>query len=581
MGKSPGKWIKTVLFGKKSSKSNIPRGRELVNQKEGVVTSKVSETGLALEPTVNTIPRHEEELELESREAENVLPGNQEIDTVGPVHQDAPLDPEILRQEEAVTKAQAAFRGYLARRAFRALKGIIRLQALIRGHLVRRQAVVTLCCMYGIVKLQGLVRGQKVRQSDVGFEIHEKFNLLKLQDDKPVKLIAISDKILKLSANNFIRKLIASSTTIMALRLQYVRGDPNSVLSWLERWSASWFWRPIPQPKKIRDTKSQKKQGNIATGDAQTSKSKRTHRKLSTSNFDPAPGQANPEFEKPKRNVRKFPSQPSDPVLENPQIELEKIKRNLRKVHNPVVETSVLSEVESETQKPYLEKETVASNVVVSEQAVTSSNERIKKEATKIISSEPDIGITAGDLINKEVFDTPTSYQVNVESKPLTDITSKDKNVSDDDIKNESIDLVETSKDENSHLTNGGLSHKEDQTGSENQKPIRKASIVAKQERAENGSHNSPTVPSYMAATESAKAKLRAQGSPKIGQDGSEKINNARRHSLPSLSNSKISSHSPRTQRPVHSGGKGAHKSDKAVSSVVGNGKVVQAEWKR
>lgn len=68
---------------------------------------------MALEPTTNTIPRHEEELELESREAENVLPGNQEIDTVGPVHQDAPLDPEILRREEAVTKAQAAFRGYL------------------------------------------------------------------------------------------------------------------------------------------------------------------------------------------------------------------------------------------------------------------------------------------------------------------------------------------------------------------------------------------------------------------------------------------------------------------------------------
>lgn len=68
-----------------------------------------------------------------------------------------------------------------ARRAFRALKGIIRLQALIRGHLVRRQAVVTLCCMYGIVKLQAVVRGQRVRKSDVGFEIHEKCNLLKLQ----------------------------------------------------------------------------------------------------------------------------------------------------------------------------------------------------------------------------------------------------------------------------------------------------------------------------------------------------------------------------------------------------------------
>lgn len=73
----------------------------------------MSETGLALEPTSNTIARHEEDLELENKEAENVLPGNPEIDIVGSVHLDAALDPEKVRQEEAATKAQAAFRGYL------------------------------------------------------------------------------------------------------------------------------------------------------------------------------------------------------------------------------------------------------------------------------------------------------------------------------------------------------------------------------------------------------------------------------------------------------------------------------------
>lgn len=589
MGKSPGKWIKTVLFGKKSSKSNIPKGREkLVNQKEGVITSKVSETGLAaLEPTSNNIDRHEEDLELVSKEAEDVLPGNEEIDTLVPVQQDAPLDPEKIRQEEAATKTQAVFRGYLARRAFKALKGIIRLQALIRGHLVRRQAAVTLCCMYGIVKLQALVRGKIIRKSDVGFAIHEKCNLLKIQDDKTVKPIPISTKITKLSANAFIRKLIASSTTIMALRLQYVRGDPNAVLSWLERWSGSQFWKPVPQPKKTRDTKSQKKQqsNNVSIGDAQMSKSKRTHRKLPTANLDPIPAQANPEFEKPKRSIRKIPSQPSEPIVENPQIELEKVKRNLRKVHNPVVETAILSEVESETRKPHLEKEKVASSVGVSEQVVISnSNGMIKKEVAALtISSEPNIGITPKDSVSKEVFDTPSINQVIMESKPLTEITSKERNISDNEVKNDLIDLPETIyKDENSQLTNGDMNHKEDQTGSENQKPTRKASNVAKQERADNGLQDSPTVPSYMAATESAKAKLRAQGSPRFGQDGNEKKNNARRHSLPSSTNSKISSQSPRTQRAVQSGGKGGHKSDKAISSSKdGNGKVVQAEWRR
>ncbi|KAG5105958.1 hypothetical protein JHK82_042928 [Glycine max] len=317
--------------------------------------------------------------------------------------------------------------------------------------------------------------------------------------------------------------------------------NPNSVLSWLERWSASHFWKPVPQPKKIGDTKSQRKHGNISVGDTHVSKSKRINRKLPTASFD----------------------------SENPQSELEKIKRNLRKVYNPVVENAVPSEVESEMPKDHLEKVTVTSCLAVSEQEVISSNEKIKKEAILTVSSVPDIETTPRLSVSKEVSDTPSSYQVTVESKPLTEITTKDKNISvSDEVKNEPIDLPEPiCKDENSHLTNGDLSHKEDQIGSENQKPNQKASIVAKQERAENGIQNSPTLPSYMAATESAKAKLRAQGSPRFGQDGSERNNHTRRHSLPSSTNSKINSPSPRTQRPVQSGGKGGHRSDRTVSS--------------
>lgn len=62
-----------------------------------------------------------------------------------------------------------------ARRAFHALKGIIRLQALVRGHLVRRQAVVTLRSTLGIVRLQALIRGHKVRTSGLSLEVNAKF----------------------------------------------------------------------------------------------------------------------------------------------------------------------------------------------------------------------------------------------------------------------------------------------------------------------------------------------------------------------------------------------------------------------
>ncbi|CAL5343407.1 unnamed protein product [Camellia sinensis] len=51
------------------------------------------------------------------------------------------------KEEVAAIKIQTAFRGYLARRALRALRGLVRLKSLIQGHSVKRQAMTTLRCM--------------------------------------------------------------------------------------------------------------------------------------------------------------------------------------------------------------------------------------------------------------------------------------------------------------------------------------------------------------------------------------------------------------------------------------------------
>lgn len=106
------------------------------------------------------------------------------------VEADAPQsNREIL--EFAATKIQAAFRGYLARKALRALKGIVKLQAIIRGRAVRRQAITTLKCLQSIVNIQSQVCTRRFEMAEGDWKY-----------DGSKELQTLTDKIIRMDSNS-------------------------------------------------------------------------------------------------------------------------------------------------------------------------------------------------------------------------------------------------------------------------------------------------------------------------------------------------------------------------------------------
>ncbi|KAA8517169.1 hypothetical protein F0562_017462 [Nyssa sinensis] len=59
---------------------------------------------------------------------------------------------ENMIRNLAAIKIQTAYRAYIARKALRALKGLVRLQAIARGQIARRRLITKLECLASIVK---------------------------------------------------------------------------------------------------------------------------------------------------------------------------------------------------------------------------------------------------------------------------------------------------------------------------------------------------------------------------------------------------------------------------------------------
>ncbi|KAL2330731.1 hypothetical protein Fmac_018312 [Flemingia macrophylla] len=94
-------------------------------------------------------------------------------------------------EETSAIKIQTAFRGYLARKALRALKGIVKLQAIIRGRAVRRQTMSTLKCLQSIVSIQSQVFARRLQMVERKWDCGEH-----------VEMQGSRDKIIRMDSNS-------------------------------------------------------------------------------------------------------------------------------------------------------------------------------------------------------------------------------------------------------------------------------------------------------------------------------------------------------------------------------------------
>ncbi|CAI0386823.1 unnamed protein product [Linum tenue] len=340
----------------------------------------------------------------------------------------------------------------------------------------------------------------------------------------------------------------------MPLSLKYAPAEPNSAMMWLDRWTKSDFWKHISQRKINLESNSTTKQDSVQRVETQRGRQKQAARKSSSLNVANGIHGKHLESNKPKRNPRKSASPTVDAAdNKHPEKEIVRVKHTSRKASGSA--TEAVERVEDIKPKLISKKTSGTCALEALEQLDSHVSADVAKDVPVEVSGEEADVIPSTKLNTTEDMSTPE------------------------------VNGVLTNVEENNNVL---LDPHDRLTGSENPKTSqRRASLPANTDQQENGGLGIPKRPSYMAPTESVRAKLRAQGPPVFAQDVVvEKDGTAtRRHSLPSSINEKCASMSPRAHnRPVHSASKGFIRSDRSLTTSRDGSvsdRMIRPDWRR
>ena len=226
-----------------------------------LIPSVSSEANVSVSPALTLPPAHTEEVKVPAP-----VPVIQEEEHAATATEAFPAAPQAavvassrMSKELAAIKIQTAFRGYLARRALRALRGLVRLKSLVEGNSVKRQATSTLRCMQTLARVQSQIRSRRLKMSEENQALQRQLLLKQeleslrmgeqwddsLQSKEQIKASLVSRQEAGIRRERALAYAFSHQWKSTSRSANPMFVDPNNLhwgWSWLERWMAAKPW---------------------------------------------------------------------------------------------------------------------------------------------------------------------------------------------------------------------------------------------------------------------------------------------------------------------------------------------------